>query len=444
MFTNDKNERPEFAMDIEPVESDSYINRNDIVAYTAGVGCSDKGRAFSFKMRSGFGSGNNSGGLSRFSSDEASEPWRMSSEDSDSNAAPFGRSYLTPSSMSNNSSTSSVPLKRFASMTTSSPTPLAQRTRNDSAGTKLHGLPLSMSAATLQGDASIKDGSAKTCTSSLPGEAEPLQQQSVQSPMQLTVDKYAALRSSSPLISSGLSTDRNHASSSSSGLVRASDVTLFSNNVSSPTGPTSISALPVREDPLSRPTSPPREKRPKQVAKKRDRTRSTQTDPEFDYSAPRELHRDVSPLDLSSLKDPIQEVLEDMREQRMSLCQSLRQYVFVHRAIIEGALQIVEEERNIVHDEDNVPAKDVDVEIVSPAPEYRTVNGQAEIFDMDDLFMIPAQAGGKRGASPTELPMTDKKGEAKLSKRPSIKRGKSASSTESASKESSLTVSLYG
>ncbi|OSX68094.1 hypothetical protein POSPLADRAFT_1108046, partial [Postia placenta MAD-698-R-SB12] len=32
---------------------------------------------------------------------------------------------------------------------------------------------------------------------------------------------------------------------------------------------------------------------------------------------------------------PIRRVIEDMREQRMSLCQSLRQYVFVHRAIIE-------------------------------------------------------------------------------------------------------------
>ena len=29
----------------------------------------------------------------------------------------------------------------------------------------------------------------------------------------------------------------------------------------------------------------------------------------------------------------------------MSLCQSLRQYVFVHRAIIEGSLKIVDEER---------------------------------------------------------------------------------------------------
>jgi hypothetical protein len=38
-------------------------------------------------------------------------------------------------------------------------------------------------------------------------------------------------------------------------------------------------------------------------------------------------------------------VLEDAREQRMSLCQSLRQYVFVHRAIVEGALALVDELR---------------------------------------------------------------------------------------------------
>jgi tyrosine-protein phosphatase 2/3 len=43
------------------------------------------------------------------------------------------------------------------------------------------------------------------------------------------------------------------------------------------------------------------------------------------------------------MEDPIQNVLEDMRQQRMSLCQSLRQYVFVHLAILEGALSILDE-----------------------------------------------------------------------------------------------------
>jgi len=41
--------------------------------------------------------------------------------------------------------------------------------------------------------------------------------------------------------------------------------------------------------------------------------------------------------------DPIRQVLEDMREQRMSLCQSLNQYVFCHRAICEGAIDLAEQ-----------------------------------------------------------------------------------------------------
>ncbi|KAI0757775.1 hypothetical protein C8Q80DRAFT_1265629 [Daedaleopsis nitida] len=60
---------------------------------------------------------------------------------------------------------------------------------------------------------------------------------------------------------------------------------------------------------------------------------------------PRRLHDSSSPPLLSAYDEPIRRVVEDMREQRMSLCQSLRQYVFVHRAIIEGALMLVDEEK---------------------------------------------------------------------------------------------------
>ncbi|KAI0820604.1 hypothetical protein BC628DRAFT_1413007 [Trametes gibbosa] len=67
--------------------------------------------------------------------------------------------------------------------------------------------------------------------------------------------------------------------------------------------------------------------------------------PTPDLKEPRRLHDDSSPPLLSSYEDPIRRVIEDMREQRMSLCQSLRQYVFVHRAIIEGALMIVDEQK---------------------------------------------------------------------------------------------------
>ena len=63
------------------------------------------------------------------------------------------------------------------------------------------------------------------------------------------------------------------------------------------------------------------------------------------FKVPRKLHRTGSPPLLSTLHQPIREVLEDMREQRMSLCQSLRQYVFAHRVILEGALEIVDEEK---------------------------------------------------------------------------------------------------
>ncbi|KAL4069294.1 hypothetical protein J3A83DRAFT_4250288 [Scleroderma citrinum] len=72
--------------------------------------------------------------------------------------------------------------------------------------------------------------------------------------------------------------------------------------------------------------------------------------PIIDYKLPRPLHTEVSPPLLSSYRNPIWTVVQDMREQRMSLCQSLRQYVFVHAAVIEGALQIVDEEWELWED----------------------------------------------------------------------------------------------
>ncbi|KAF8577854.1 hypothetical protein K439DRAFT_1363597 [Ramaria rubella] len=108
----------------------------------------------------------------------------------------------------------------------------------------------------------------------------------------------------------------------------------------------------------------------------------------FDYTDPRRLHNNSSPELLSSYTEPVRSMLEDMREQRMSLCQSLRQYVFVHRAIVEGALDIIDEERKRVF-----------------------------MGEMED-----SPVKGKRGASPTELPIEDKQGAVRLSKRPSFKR----------------------
>ncbi|KXN89809.1 Tyrosine-protein phosphatase 1 [Leucoagaricus sp. SymC.cos] len=67
-----------------------------------------------------------------------------------------------------------------------------------------------------------------------------------------------------------------------------------------------------------------------------------------DFKRPRPLHGTATPPNLTLFEEPVFEVVQDMREQRMSLCQSLRQYVFVHAAILEGALMIVDEERELV------------------------------------------------------------------------------------------------
>ncbi|KAF7784514.1 hypothetical protein Agabi119p4_679 [Agaricus bisporus var. burnettii] len=62
---------------------------------------------------------------------------------------------------------------------------------------------------------------------------------------------------------------------------------------------------------------------------------------------PRLLHEATTPIELNSLEEPIYDIVQDMREQRMSLCQSLRQYIYVHAVILEGALMIVDEEREL-------------------------------------------------------------------------------------------------
>jgi protein tyrosine phosphatase len=66
----------------------------------------------------------------------------------------------------------------------------------------------------------------------------------------------------------------------------------------------------------------------------------TPTPGEECYRAPRALHTRGPPAPLGSLHA----LVADMREQRMSLVQTLRQYVFVHLAVLQGALEIAEEE----------------------------------------------------------------------------------------------------
>jgi len=112
----------------------------------------------------------------------------------------------------------------------------------------------------------------------------------------------------------------------------------WSSNVArSVSKPDLVDPLPV---PASSSTSTPR---PDSAMK--DVERDT-----FDYMPPRSLVRpaDKPASPLAGMDEPIREVLEDMREQRMSLCQSLRQYVFVHRAVVEGVLAMIDEEKERV------------------------------------------------------------------------------------------------
>ncbi|KAJ3973191.1 hypothetical protein EV361DRAFT_796691 [Lentinula raphanica] len=147
-----------------------------------------------------------------------------------------------------------------------------------------------------------------------------------------------------------------------------------------------------------------------------------------DLSYPRPLHNDQSPQALSSLDEPLMEVLQDMREQRMSLCQSLRQYVFVHAAVIEGALMIVDEERErekkeMGMDIDDSPFINQSAGTQS-VPEASSLSSpkQPRLRSKDAESSASAPSTGKRLASPTELPKEDRKGDQMLFKRPSIKK----------------------
>ncbi|PFH54689.1 hypothetical protein AMATHDRAFT_231 [Amanita thiersii Skay4041] len=160
------------------------------------------------------------------------------------------------------------------------------------------------------------------------------------------------------------------------------------------------------------------------------------------YKEPRKLHDDRSPIDLSSFDKPIWEVVQDMREQRMSLCQSLRQYVFVHVAIIEGALIIADEEKQRIQElEKELHAPSMNATFDSSAiPVWhstpvtpQTFHSAKHVYEQESglgarqaaLFvrssnLIRSISTGKRVASPTELPKENKQGEVLLSKRPSI------------------------
>jgi len=88
------------------------------------------------------------------------------------------------------------------------------------------------------------------------------------------------------------------------------------------------------------------------------------------------------------------------------LCQSLRQYVFVHAAIIEGALMVLDQEK----------------ESTQPKIQQASTLTPDSVYGSEDAFMASSVSIGKRGASPTELLKEGKTGKVLEPKRPSIKR----------------------
>lgn len=192
--------------------------------------------------------------------------------------------------------------------------------------------------------------------------------------------------------------------------------------------------------------------------------------PVIDYKLPRELHSELSPPLISSFAEPICTVIQDMREQRMSLCQSLRQYVFVHAAIIEGTLRIVDEERElwgsagtsdessegepgmsgrqsgysegpkgwfgptdkgevtvVTPEHEHGTHRHLPLHIVSPPPNYwsseaKIGGAQVPLAPTSSSSGVSSPSKGKRGPSPTELLKEDKTGALSLNKRPSILR----------------------
>jgi len=151
------------------------------------------------------------------------------------------------------------------------------------------------------------------------------------------------------------------------------------------------------------------------------------------FKGPRRLHEDKSPAELDSFEEPIWEVVQDMREQRMSLCQSLRQYVFVHAAIIEGALMIVDEERH--RGRRDIQTASQRSKQIAPAtlcrgnktnsdPSRRLNRCRPAALSVKSSDLGSAILTGKRVASPTELPKENKWGDILLSKRPSLQRSR--------------------
>ena len=174
----------------------------------------------------------------------------------------------------------------------------------------------------------------------------------------------------------------------------------------------------------------------------------------FDYADPRVMFfDDETPPLLSTFGEPIRRILEDMREQRMSLCQSLRQYVFVHRAIIEGSLMIVDKEkerekeakymrkfevlhvlpkrpslseiRHATSSTEKAPSPKDPILAMQPIqfpPNPLLTSASSAAPDHFSVGSSPQVRSAKRNASPTELMKEDTTSDPDLSKRPGAKR----------------------
>lgn len=154
-------------------------------------------------------------------------------------------------------------------------------------------------------------------------------------------------------------------------------------------------------------------------------------------------HRDPTPL--SQMDNPVPSILESMRIQRMSLVQSLRQYVFVHRAIITWYLMMLDAENGDPSDPSDFSASpSASASRASTAPLSTTT--ATSVTGEDDTHQ-------KRRASPTELrpeiPAATEKvpaGNTGLAKRASFKkmRGSSESVPIYSPTPSQASVSVSG
>ncbi|ORX35662.1 hypothetical protein BD324DRAFT_652210 [Kockovaella imperatae] len=178
-------------------------------------------------------------------------------------------------------------------------------------------------------------------------------------------------------------------------------------------------------------------------------------------------HREPSPIHSLDGSSPVATVLEGMRVQRMSLVQSLRQYIFVHRAIIHAYLNMIDNDRlrgkspsSLASDVGTNPSMS-STTTFAPKTESTTATSLTSASTADDTSMRsgvstkggapppPAAAGTgapsdeemephKRRASPTELTMSAENSPIGPGSRPVLGLTKRPSSKKMRASDSSL------